>query len=444
MPAILAAGDPPSPMDDFDSERLLMPPALTAPQAPRSWRNRLAQWAVFHELERLTHGHLSVVDSDGTRSFGHISPEFDVAARITVHDPIAYERVALGGTIGAAEAYSRGLWSVDNLTAAVRLFARNRHLIDGNGGQLGHFLRPFHWMRHQWRTNTLRGSRQNIEAHYDLGNDFFASFLDPSMMYSCAVFPAEGSTLEEASRFKNDLICRKLNLSPGDELLEIGGGWGGLALHASAQHGCRVVTTTISPAQFDYAVARVKAAGLESKVTVINCDYRQLATTLGRRFDKVVSIEMIEAVGWRFLNEYFEICSNLLKPRGVMLLQAIVIADELYEGYRRSVDFIQRYIFPGGCLPSLAAIRQAVSQVTDLSIFHLEDITPHYARTLAAWRRNFTENLTGIRELGYPESLLRMWEYYLCYCEGGFLERTIGNVQIVFSKPDGQPAVSLG
>jgi cyclopropane-fatty-acyl-phospholipid synthase len=255
------------------------------------------------------------------------------------------------------------------------------------------------------------------------------------MMYSCAIYPGEGSSLDEAAVHKLDVVCRKLELSPQDELLEIGTGWGGLAIHAAKNYGCRVTTTTISKEQHDLAVERIAAAGLSDRITVLMEDYRDLPDRLGKRFDKLVSIEMIEAVGERFLEQYFATCSRMLKADGLMVLQGITIADRYYDSYRKSVDFIQRYIFPGGFLPSIAAMTTAAAQATDLTVTHLQELGPHYARTLKDWRDNFNARLDRIRELGYDERFIRMWEFYLCYCEGGFLERTVGAVQIVLNKP---------
>ena len=287
-------------------------------------------------------------------------------------------------------------------------------------------------MHVNWRSQ----SRRSISAHYDLGNEFFSHFLDSSMMYSCAIFPSESATLEEASRYKIDRVCQKLKLVESDELLEIGTGWGSLAIHAAANYGCRVTTTTISAEQYRHAVAAVEQAGLEDRVTVLNVDYRDLPHLLDRQFDKFVSIEMLEAVGQRFLDRYFSVCDRLLKPGGMMVLQTIVIADELYETYRRSVDFIQRYIFPGGFLPSVSDIRKRLSSITGLSVSNIDDISDHYPRTLRMWRDRFSANKDHLQALGYSKRLLRLWEYYFCYSEGGFLERSVGDVQFVLTKRD--------
>ena len=281
------------------------------------------------------------------------------------------------------------------------------------------------------RRNTLQGSRKNIAAHYDLGNEMFALFLDDTMMYSCAIFEHPQMSLQQASIEKLERVCRKLELQPGDHLLEIGTGWGGLALHAARHYGCRVTTTTISHEQYRMALQRVEQAGLGDRITVLCEDYRNLSG----EYDKLVSIEMIEAVGHAYFDTYFEQCSRLLKSDGLMLLQSITIADQRYAAAKRSVDFIQRYIFPGGCLPSVAVLSDSVARNTDMRMLHLEDIGPHYATTLKRWRQRFMARLDSVRALGYPEEFIRMWEYYLCYCEGGFRERAIGTVQVLLGKP---------
>jgi cyclopropane-fatty-acyl-phospholipid synthase len=376
-------------------------------------------------------------DGGGRERFGRPTENCPLTVTLKVHDPSFYTDVVLGGSIGAAEAYMDGLWSTDDLTGLVRIIARNAEFGEGMERGVARLTWPLHKLLHWWRKNTHPGSRKNIARHYDLGNELFEAFLDPTMMYSCAIFPDDNSSLEEASIHKMDVVCRKLELSPEDELLEIGTGWGGLALHAARSYGCRVTTTTISEEQRQFALERIRAAGMENRITVLLEDYRDLPLRLRRRFKKLVSIEMIEAVGESYLDRYFQTCSSLLDPGGVMLLQSIVIADHLYDSYRRSVDFIQRYIFPGGFLPSVAALRESISRVTDLEIADLHEITAHYATTLARWRRNFRLNLDHIRSLGYDDRFVRMWEYYLCYCEGGFRERTIGNYQLLLSKPLG-------
>lgn len=389
---------------------------------------------VHRNLSSFTDGELQIADAAGSPTYGAVVTP-TLRARIDVHDPRTYRAIALGGTIGAAEAYADGWWTADDLTALIRIMARNRGAARRMEGWSTWMAWAGHLASFRLRTNRKSQSRRNISAHYDLGNDFFSAFLDRTMTYSCAVFPDSGSSLEEGSRHKLDLICQKLDLSPHDELLEIGTGWGSLAIHAASRYGCRVVTTTISKEQFSHATQAVRAAGLEDRITILTSDYRDLPTLLGRRFDKVVSVEMIEAVGYDFLDRYFQVCEAMTKPGGAMLLQSIVIADPLYEAYRRSVDVIQRYIFPGGFLPSTADLRRRIAERTDFRIAGLDDITAHYPRTLRLWRQSLVENWSRLRERGYPETLLRMWEYYFCYSEGGFLEETVGDVQLLLSRP---------
>jgi cyclopropane-fatty-acyl-phospholipid synthase len=290
---------------------------------------------------------------------------------------------------------------------------------------------PLYKLYHFLRKNTRKGSRENILAHYDLGNEFYALFLDDTMTYSCGIFESQDSSLKDASEAKYDRICRKLRLQPGVHILEIGTGWGGFAVHAAQNYGSRVTTTTISDEQHRFAQNRIKAAGLENQITLLKKDYRDL----GGQFDRLVSIEMIEAVGHHYYETFFGKCSQLLKNEGLMALQAITIGDQIFDRHKRSVDFIKRYIFPGSCIPSITAIINAIAAATDLRLVHLEDITPHYARTLAEWRRRFFARIDTVKQQGYSETFIRMWEYYLCYCEGGFAERYIGDVQVVFAKP---------
>ncbi len=324
-----------------------------------------------------------------------------------------------------------GRWHCDDLTGLAQLFLRNPQVLYGLNRGPGRLVSLVNKVWHALRRNTLQGSRKNIAAHYDLGNELFELFLDDTMMYSCGIFEHPHASLQQASIEKLDRVCRKLELHTGDHLLEIGSGWGGLALHAARHYGCRVTTTTISREQYELARERVSQAGLDDRITVLCKDYRELSG----QYDKLVSIEMIEAVGHAYFDTYFEKCSSLLKPDGLMLLQSITIAEQRYAAARRSVDFIQRYIFPGGCLPSVAVISDAVARNTDMRLLHLEDIGPHYATTLKHWRERFMAKLDEVRALGYPEEFIRMWEYYLCYCEGGFRERAIGTAQVLLGKP---------
>jgi cyclopropane-fatty-acyl-phospholipid synthase len=392
--------------------------------------NRLVKQAIIGRLGSLQYGSLTLIDADDCRRFGRTRTG-EPHLTLTIHDPAAWVDIAFSGGLGAGEAYMAGRWHCDDLTGLAQLFLRNPQVLYGLNRGPGRLVSLVNKVWHALRRNTLQGSRRNIAAHYDLGNEMFELFLDDTMMYSCAIFERPQATLLQASIEKLDRVCRKLELHPGDHLLEIGSGWGGLALHAARHYGCRVTTTTISREQYDMARKRISQAGLDDRVTVLRKDYRELSG----QYDKLVSIEMIEAVGHAYFDTYFEKCSSLLKPDGLMLLQSITIAEQRYAAARRSVDFIQRYIFPGGCLPSVAVISDAVARNTDMRLLHLEDIGPHYATTLKHWRERFMARLDAVRALGYSEEFIRMWEYYLCYCEGGFRERAIGTAQVLLGKP---------
>ena len=393
--------------------------------------DRIARRSVFSLLTKLKHGRITIIEDHHRYAFGEDSDTSSLQAEVTVLHSHFYSRILLGGSIGAAEAYMEGLWSADDLTTVMRIVALNRHAAVNMEKGLARFMAPLYKLYHYARKNTKVGSRKNILAHYDLGNDFYSLFLDNTMTYSCGIFEHEQSTLEDASAAKYDRICKKLRLRPGDRVLEIGTGWGGFAVHASKNYGVHVTTTTISDEQYEFAEKRFRNKGLENRVSLLKKDYRDLRG----EFDRLVSIEMIEAVGHHFYDIFFQTCSRLLKDDGLMALQSITIGDQVFDRHKRSVDFIKRYIFPGSCIPSIAAISNAVAKATDLRLVHLEDITPHYARTLREWRRRFFTNLDRVREMGYSDTFIRMWEYYLCYCEGGFAERYIGDVQILFAKP---------
>ena len=388
----------------------------------------LAERLLRSRLARLEHGSVTIVDGARRDRFGQPGALCPLECTLHVRDPRFYAEIAFGGSVGAGESFMAGDWTCDDLTALVRILAVNRHVLDDVDS--AGWSRLSAWARralHAASRNTRSGSRRNIVAHYDIGNDFFELFLDPTMMYSCAFYEHEGMTLEQAQVAKLDRICRKLDLKPGDRLLEIGTGWGALAIHAASRYGCRVTTTTISREQHALACERVAAAGLADRITVLAEDYRDLRG----QFDKLVSIEMIEAVGHQYFDTFFARCGELLAPGGTMLLQAITIADRQYEAARDSVDFIKRHIFPGCCIPSVGAIAASVARASHLRIVDLEDIGPHYATTLAAWRRNLFANADRVRARGYPDTLLRMWDFYLSYCEGGFAERALGDVQVV-------------
>lgn len=389
---------------------------------------QVVMWRVLASvlLRQICVGSLVIVDGGRRRAFGRGTP----TATIHLHD-VRFWRMLMRGSRGLAESYSQGMWDSPDLVAVIRLAARNAVLID----RVRVFTAPF-WTPHQrvralLRRGTRRQRRKDIAFHYDLGNDLFERMLDPTMMYSCALFEREGMTLEEASVAKLERVCERLEIGPEDHVLEIGTGWGGFAIHAAATRGCRVTTTTISREQHDYAVTRVREAGLADRVTVLMCDYRDLRG----RYDKLVSIEMIEAVGWQHIGTFFQRCSQLLTPHGAMLLQAITIDDRAYEVEKASKSFIREYIFPGGTLPSMEVITRHVARRTDLQTVGLEDITSSYVETLRRWRQNFAAHTDELAEMGYDEHFQRLWTLYLSYCEGGFAERRICDVQLLLAKP---------
>lgn len=398
---------------------------------------RVARRLVLRHLRHLQGGRLTLTDAISTSEVGSGG---DLSAKVRVHGADFYRRLLVGGGLGAAESFMDGGWSSHDLTATLRLFARNMALSDAMDGGWAALRTLFEHILYRLRANTRRGSARNVRAHYDLGNDLFELFLDPTLTYSAGIFEHPGATMEAASTAKMERICRKLRLTANDHLLEIGSGWGALAIHAAREHGCRVTTTTISPEQRRLARRRVREAGLEGQVTVLLEDYRDLEG----RYDKLVSVEMVEAVGHAYLGDYFGRCADLLEPDGLMLLQAIVTPEYRYESSRRSIDLIRRYIFPGSCLTSVGRISEALARSTDFSTLHLEDIGPHYAETLRRWRRRFRDNLGRVRALGYDERFVRLWDYYLCYCEAGFEEGIVGDVQLLLGRPKQRHPSLLG
>lgn len=398
----------------------------------------LLRRAVLRQLENLRHGLLIIHEAGDSLHFG--DPQARLRAEILVNDPAVWGLVAGNGSIGSGEAYIHGYWSTPDLTAVIRIFVANLDVLDAMEGGLARLGRPLIQGLHWLNRNTRQGSRRNIAAHYDLGNDLFEQFLDPTMMYSAAMFRSADDSLEQAQLNKLERICQKLALQPSDHLLEIGTGWGSMALYAATRYGCRVTTTTLSREQHAHTERRIRELGLEDRVTLLLEDYRDL----DGQYDKLVSIEMIEAVGHRYLPTYFKQCARLLKPDGLMLLQAITIRDQRYEQACKSVDFIQRYIFPGGALPSMQKMLDVVTRHTDFNLHHMEDFGLHYARTLRLWHDNLRHARQRLEQLGYDDYFYRLWEFYLCYCEGGFLERTIGTVQLLLAKPAARPAPLLG
>ncbi|PAA27718.1 SAM-dependent methyltransferase [Pseudomonas fragi] len=398
----------------------------------------LLRRGVLRQLSQLKSGHLVITENGERLIFGDSGA--GLVGEVQIHDTSVWGMIASNGSIGAGEAFIHGYWSSPDLTKVIRVLVSNLDVLDAMEGGLARLGRPLIRGLHWINRNTRKGSQKNIAAHYDLGNDMFEQFLDPTMMYSAAQFLTADDTLEQAQLNKLQRICQKLDLKPADHLLEIGTGWGSMALYAAQHYGCKVTTTTLSKEQFDYTQTRIEALGLQEQVTLLLEDYRDLTG----QYDKLVSIEMIEAVGHHFLPSYFKQCARLLKPHGLMLLQAITIREQRYEQAKSSVDFIQRYIFPGGALPSVQKMLEIVGKDTDMNLMHMEDFGLHYAKTLRLWHENFRRAHGHLTELGYDEYFLRLWEFYLCYCEGGFLERSIGTAQLLLAKPAAMTEPLLG
>ena len=379
---------------------------------------------VLRSLLKLRHG--QIIFQGGWNGF--VGDSIELSAVVRVHNKKLMELIFKNGVLGAAEGYIRGYWSTDHLVELIQILARNRDVLDKlNQNIISQASQIFLKAWYKTRKNSIDGSRKNIADHYDLSNDFFKLFLDPSLMYSSAIFKEPSMSLEQASNYKKELICQKLQLKPMDHLVEIGSGWGGFAIYAAQHYGCKVTTITISQAQYDEAVARVEAAGLAHRVDVQLKDYRLLEG----KFDKLVSIEMIEAVGEPYLPTYFQQCRNLLKPNGLVLIQAITIEDARYKKALNTVDYIKRYIFPGSFIPCISVLTQTASE-QKLRLKHLEDIGQSYAQTLHLWRKNFLAAREQVLALGFDENFIRMWDFYLCYCEGGFKEGVISDVHMLF------------
>ena len=452
-------------------------PPTVAPRTVGSW-DRIARKSLARVFRQLQGGTLRLIDGDGAHDFGsspidssasgarssgtHASDsrssgaraaaacdtdsgeaflgdagvyarvaDPDLAVTVIVENPAFYRHAVLGGNLSIAESYLNGDWHCSDLTALFRLFTRNVELSDAMDSGIRRLMQWPARLYHRFHANSRAGSRQNIHLHYDLGNDFFALMLDETMAYSSGIYPHASSGLRDASIEKMDRLCRKLDLRARDRLLEIGTGWGGLAMHAARHYGCRVTTTTVSKEQREEALRRIAQAGLADRIEVLLTDYRDLTG----RYDKIVSVEMVEAVGHEFLPDYFRQLGRLLEPHGTAAIQGIVMGEQRHAQYLRNVDFIQRYVFPGGCLPSIGSLVQASSRGSDLRLVHVEDFAEHYARTLADWRDRYLQQLPEVRQLGYPDRFLRLWNYYLCYCEAGFAERYLSVVHLQFDKP---------
>ncbi|MCP3699255.1 MAG: class I SAM-dependent methyltransferase [Aliivibrio sp.] len=396
---------------------------------PVSWIDKMTRKVLFDYLAKMTQASLTINDELGQVILG--SKEASLSAVVEIHNMEAYRKILFGGGIGASEAYVAGWWTSPNLTKVIQVLGREQGVLDRVESRFSKVIQFFDLLNHKRNKNTEQGSKKNILAHYDLGNEMYKTFLDKEMLYSSAIYPNANANLEEAQLFKLKTICERLELKQGETLLEIGTGWGALAIYAAQHYGVKVTTTTISDAQYEYAEQKVKSLGLEDSITLLKQDYR----TLEGQYDKLVSIEMIEAVGHEYLSTFFDVCSRHLKPEGKMLIQAITISDQRYDSYRKSVDFIQRYIFPGGCLPSVSVMANKVAENTDMVITSLNDIGLDYAKTLNHWYQRFDKSAAELKQMGYGDDFIRLWKFYLCYCEGGFLERKISTVHLVAAKP---------
>jgi cyclopropane-fatty-acyl-phospholipid synthase len=394
------------------------------------WFDRVLRHGVHRQFDKLRSGFLFIQEDGSESRFGR-SDDDGLTAAMAVHSPDFYRRAAFGGALGFAESYFLGEWTTDCLTDVVRVFCRNLNICDTTNRSLLRYGLRLGRRWHQRHNNSKENSLKNIHAHYDLGNDFYSLFLDETMTYSCGVFDSPDTSLHAAQVAKIDRMCRKLDLQPSDHLVEIGTGWGAFAVHAARQYGCRVTTTTISREQHDFARKRIADAGLSDRITLQLKDYRDL----DGQYDKLVSVEMIEAVGHEYFDTFFRKCGELLKPEGQMVIQGITMSEQRYPQYLRSVDFIQRYIFHGGCLITPGAVLQSVARTSDLRLLHLEDMAQHYARTLRTWRERFCQRIADVRLQGFPESFVRLWDYYLSYCEAAFTERLVGTVQMHFAGP---------
>jgi len=390
--------------------------------------HRLARALVFNQLNKIKIGHIVIIEGDNKFSFGK---KDKLNVTVTVHDPRFYGALAFGGSIGVSEAFMQKFWSASDLTKLIRIMAINQNTMDQLEGLFNIFIKPILKCLHYLNQNSVKGSEINISKHYDLGNEFFSLFLDSTMMYSSAVFKNPQDSLYKGSIHKLETICQSLELTSQDHIVEIGSGWGGFAIYAAQHYGCKVTTTTISKEQYKYVRQKIKDLKLSHKITVLLSDYRHLKG----QYDKLVSIEMLEAVGYQYYETYFKVCANLLKPQGLAFIQTITIADQRYEKAKRSVDFIQRYIFPGSCIPSITALQNSMTQSSDLRIYSIHDIGIHYARTLALWREAFFKRLKDIKVLGFDDAFIRMWYFYFSYCEGGFQEKVISDIHLKLVKP---------
>ncbi|MBB1296726.1 MULTISPECIES: cyclopropane-fatty-acyl-phospholipid synthase family protein [unclassified Pseudoalteromonas] len=394
-----------------------------------NWLTNIYKKLVTKAFSSIETGQVILVDANERTVFG--DPSSALKATIIVNDKAMYKAFALSGSVGAGEAYILGHWSCDNLTSFIEIFAINEKQLDEFEKKFAFFSNIAHRFNHIKNKNSESGSKKNIVAHYDLGNDLYESFLSKEMLYSSAVYPTKEATLEEAQQYKLKRICEQVELQKNDSVIEIGTGWGAFAIYAATHYDCHVTTTTISDEQHDYVANKISELGLESKITLLKLDYRQLKG----KYDKLVSIEMIEAVGHEYLPSFFTQCGELLKDDGAMLIQAITIGDQRYKHYLKNSDFIQQYIFPGGCLPSLNEMSEQIKNNTDMVIHTVNDIGAHYARTLADWRSRFIKSWPDLDRSKFDERFYRLWLFYFAYCEGAFRARATSTVHLMARKP---------
>lgn len=390
----------------------------------------IAQKLVFRLLSTIQFGKLTIIDATGHHVFGGGAALESHSVVIKINDMRFYKRLLVYGTMGVADSYFDGEWDVDNLTCLFEIVIRNTELFDKIQGPIAKILNYLLRVFGMFNKNDIARSKQNILAHYDLGNEFFKLFLDSTMMYSCALYEPESISLEQASLRKLEAICEQLQLKPTDNVLEIGTGWGGFALYASRKYGCKVTTTTISDKQYAYVKRQIEHLGMQNRVELLNQDYRQLKG----RFDKLVSIEMIEAVGYEYFDVFFKQCNALLKPGGLFFLQAITVNEQSYEQAKKEIDFIKKYIFPGGCVPSVNVISNCIASQTQMQLLHIRDIGKHYATTLFDWLHRFNQQVDQVKELGFSDHFIRMWRYYLCYCQAGFKQAFISDIHCLWRK----------
>ncbi len=404
---------------------------ITETFATASTKDHIAKKVLFGILASLKGAGMTIIDHEGgAHHFGDTTSSLQ--AQFVVNHPSLYQRLLSGGSIAAGEAYVDGWWESPDITQVVRVMARNLPQLNKLEAKVGWITKAAWQISHKLNRNNRNNARDNISAHYDLGNDLYASFLDESMLYSSALYLTEQDDLATAQQNKMARLCDQLDLKPSDHLLEIGTGWGALAVFAAKHYGCKVTTTTISLEQHAWAKSLIEKEGLTEQITLLLDDYRELEG----EYDKIVSVEMIEAVGKEYLTSYIQQCQALLRPGGLLAIQAITIADQRYDSYANNVDFIQKHIFPGGFLPSITVLTNHLTKHSDFVVRDIKDIGLDYAKTLAAWHQTFNQQTTQLGQLGYDQRFIRMWRYYFCYCEGGFLEKTISTVQLLASRPD--------